>query len=100
MESGWSTHPTQFLPRSLKVNYYKLLFCLILQAIVKKGKSIQSAVILLQKGMVSSGTGGEKSGVPVQNQGFPVEKTMSPKCLGLYVSRQFIWTQTPKLCIR
>ena len=79
MESGWSTHPTQFLPRSLKVNYYKLLFCLILQAIVKKGKSIQSAVILLQKGMVSSGTAEEKSGVPVQNQGVPVQKTMTPK---------------------
>ena len=93
MESGWSTHPTQFLPRSLKVNYYKLLFCLILQATVKKGNSIQSVVILLQKVMMSSGTAGEKSGVPV-------EKPMSPKCLGLYVSRQFIWRQTPKLCIK
>ena len=75
MESGWSTHPTQFLARSLKVNYYRLLFCLILQTIVKKGKSIQSAVILLQKViMVSSGTACEKSWVPDQNQGVPVEK--------------------------
>ena len=41
----------------------------------------------------------EKSWVWVQNQWVPDKKKKSPKCLGLYVIRQFIWRQTPKLCI-
>jgi len=43
----------------------------------------------------------DKSWVPVQNQWVPVKKkwVQNWKCLGLYVTRQLIWRQTPKLCI-
>ena len=44
----------------------------------------------------------EQSWVPVQNQCVPVKKkkwVRNWKCLGLYVTRQLIWRQTPKVCI-
>ena len=43
----------------------------------------------------------ETSRVPVQNQWVPVKKkrVRNWKCLGLYVTRQLMWSQTPKLCI-
>ena len=44
----------------------------------------------------------EKSWVPVHNQWVPVKKkvlVLDGKCLGLSVSRQSIWRQTPKLFI-
>ena len=63
----------------------------------KKSKSWVLAlltVILLQIVMVSPRTHFvEKSWVPVHNQWVPVQ------CLGFYVTRQFIWRQTPKVFI-
>ena len=43
----------------------------------------------------------ETSRVPVQNQWVPVKKkrVRNWKCLGLYVTRQLMWSQTPKPCI-
>ena len=55
-------------------------------------------VILLQIVSKSLDSSSKKSCVPVQNQWVPVKKlrVRNWKCLGLYVTRQLIWRQTPK----
>ena len=36
--------------------------------------------------------------VPVQNKWVPVNESEIENTLGLYVTRQLVWRQTPKLC--
>ena len=63
-------------------------------------------VILLQIVMVSRGTHLVKNdeSLAVHNQWVPIiskkKRSLNWKCLGLYVTRQLIWGQTPKLFIQ
>ena len=94
----FSTREEKFCisPRSHVISSIYLLFSPktgILLVVMKKQTKKIHVGILLRIVMVSPGTN------LVKSHESQLKKVWNWKCLGLYVTRQLIWGQTPKLCI-